>query len=113
MRRSFVAAVAVGLLYYLLTVAVAPWSYGPVQFRIAEALKGFTLFSPIIAVGIAVGDLASAFRSPIAGPWERVFMPVTDLLGGWIAIGLHVRLRRERPWIPMVAYAGTTAASGP
>ncbi len=58
-----------------------------------------------------MGDLLSAFRSPIAGPWERVFMPVTDLLGGWIAYGLYVRQGHRRPWFPMIVYAATTAGS--
>jgi hypothetical protein len=110
-KKTILLAVVVGALYWLLTVAIAPWSYGPVQFRVAEALKAFTLLGPPVAVGIAVGDFLSAFHSPISGPWERIFMPVTDLLGGWIAWGLYVRQGRRRPWLPMIVYAVTTAAS--
>ncbi len=36
MPKTIPLAVVVGALYLILTVAVAPWSYGPVQFRIAR-----------------------------------------------------------------------------
>lgn len=42
-------------LYFVLTVAVAPIAYGPVQFRISEALCVLPLFFPECAIGLTIG----------------------------------------------------------
>ncbi len=53
--RSVTAAAAVGALYAVLTVALAPISYGPVQLRLSEALCVMPFFIPCTAFGLFVG----------------------------------------------------------
>lgn len=109
--KNVVLIAVVGALYAVLTLGIAPLSYGPVQFRVSEILKVFCLWNPFVAVGIAVGDVFSAMASPYLSAWELVFMPVTDVLGGFLAYGIFRAMRQRYPVVPMVVYAVTTAAS--
>jgi len=45
----------IGALYTVLTLAVAPFSFGPFQFRISEALTLLPLFSPVGIWGVTFG----------------------------------------------------------
>jgi len=106
--KSIVLSALIGALYFVLTVGIAPLSYGPVQFRISEILKVFCLFNPFVSVGLAIGDFFTALVSPFASPWEMIFMPITDLLGGLLACLLYKKLNR---YVVMVIYAVTTSFS--
>jgi uncharacterized membrane protein len=92
--KHVVLSALIGALYFVLTVGIAPLSYGPVQFRISEMLKVFCLFNPFASLGIGIGDFFTALVSPFASPWELVFMPITDLLGGLLAFVLYKRLNK-------------------
>jgi len=81
-------------------VAIAPLSYGPVQFRVAEILKGLALFDPAFIFGFALGNLLSNITSPYAGPWEWVFMPLANLVGASLCWFL-----RRWPYAGAAAYA--------
>lgn len=50
------------------------------------------------------GD-GSAGLAGAVGPWELVFMPLTDRLGGLIAYALYRLLRRKRAVFPAFVYA--------
>ena len=107
--KDIVLIATIGALYAVFTVAIAPISYGPLQFRVSEFLKIFCLFNPFTALGIAVGDILSALLSPYFGPWELIFMPITDILGGFLAYSLF-RLTGFR-YLAMAVYGFTTALS--
>lgn len=94
-RMSIVAA-----LYAVLTVALAPIGYGPVQFRVAEILKGLALFDPSFILGFALGNFLGNLMSPYAGPWELVFMPVANLIGASLCW-----LLRRWPYAGTATYA--------
>jgi len=112
MKTKHVVYIAlIGALYAVLTVAIAPLSYGPIQFRVSEFLKVFCLFNPLTAVGIAMGDILSASISPFVSLWELIFMPVTDILGGYAAYTLYKVMKQRFPVLPMVLYSMTTAVS--
>ena len=96
--KQLALAGLVAALYAALTLALAPISYGPVQFRLAEALKPLALFDPCFILAFAVGNLASNLFSPYIGGWELVWMPCANVLGAWLCW----RLRR---WL----YAGALA----
>jgi uncharacterized membrane protein len=100
-------AALVAALYAALTIAVAPLSYGPIQFRISEALKALVLVQPWLIPGIMAGTFIANLFSPYVGPWELVWMPITDGLGGLLAWWIG------RRWWPagLAAYALTTAAA--
>lgn len=108
-RIVFIATIAA--LYAIFTIVIAPVSYGPVQFRISEVLKVFVLFDPFTVIGIGIGTFFANLASPYAGPWELIFMPITDMIGGGIAWGIYRLFSNRWPAIPMVVYALTTGAA--
>lgn len=105
--RQVVRGAIVAALYAVLTVGLAPISYGPIQFRLSEALKPLVIWFPDAIFGIALGTILANLLSPYVGAWELVFMPLTDFAGGVLCwwIGKHF------PWLGVVVYALTTAAS--
>ncbi len=102
-RIGFVALIAA--LYAMLTVAIAPLSYGPIQFRFSEALKALVLVQPWAIPGVMVGTFVANLFSPYVGPWELIWMPLTDGLGGLLAwwVGRHCW------WAGLALYVLTTA----
>ncbi len=53
--RSIAAAAVIGALYAVLTMALAPISYGAIQFRVSEALCILPYFLPSTAWGLFIG----------------------------------------------------------
>jgi len=110
--RRVVTIATVAALYVVLTIGLAPISFGPIQFRISEALKVLVLFDPWLVFGIGIGTFFANLFSPFAGPWELIWMPLTDMLGGWLAWALYRYVLRERwPAVPMAVYALTTGGA--
>ncbi len=107
--KDIVFIATIGALYAVFTVAIAPISYGAIQFRVSEFLKIFCLFNPFTALGIAIGDILSAMLSPFFGPWELIFMPLTDILGGFLAYYLYRWTKLK--YFAMAVYGFTTALS--
>jgi hypothetical protein len=90
--------------YAVLTIALAPISYGPLQFRVASLLKPLALVSPEMCIGLAVGVGLSDLASPF-GAWDFVAMPVVSLVAALLAYSL-----RRLPWLAMVVQAAIVAA---
>jgi uncharacterized membrane protein len=99
----------VAALYVVLTLGIAPLSFGPVQFRVSEVLKVLVLFDPFLAFGIGLGTLLANLASPFVGPWELVWMPLTDMLGGVLAWWSYRALGKAL--LSSALYALTTALS--
>jgi len=78
-RRVAIAGV-VGALYVVLSIT--PFSYGPVQFRIGEALKPLVIKYPAVIPAFGIGTVIINLFSPFAGPLELIFMPLVDVTGG-------------------------------
>ena len=57
--RSLALGSLTAALYAVLTVLLAPLSYGPVQFRFSEALTLLPYFLPEAIPGLAVGCLVA------------------------------------------------------
>ena len=109
--RNIVKIAVIAALYAVLTVALAPLSYGQLQFRIAEFLKVFVLYNPWLSIGIGIGTFFANLSSPYVGPLELIWMPLTDILGGLLAWGIYRSLGERYPVIPMLVYALTTSAA--
>ena len=62
--RKIAFAAVVAALYAALTLAIAPIAFGPVQFRIAEALCILPFFYPVTSLGLFVGCLIANLLSP-------------------------------------------------
>ena len=80
-RRVAVAGV-VGALYVVLSLAVAPLAFGPLQFRLGEVLKPLVIKYPATIPAFAVGVGIVNLFSPLAGPLELALMPAVNLVGG-------------------------------
>src|ERR687885_566926 len=80
-RRVAVAGV-VGALYVVLSLAVAPLAFGPLQFRLGEGFKPPVVKYPATIPAFAVGVGIVNLFSPLAGPLELVLMPAVNLAGG-------------------------------
>jgi uncharacterized membrane protein len=106
--RRVVYIATMAALYAVLTVGIAPLSYGPLQFRVSEVLKVLILFDPWLVIGIGLGTLIANSLSPFVGPWELIWMPLTDMLGGLVAWGIYQALYQRWAWLPMGVYALTT-----
>ncbi len=111
---AMVQGAVIAALYTALTLPFAPIAYGPVQFRISEALTVLPYFTPAAVPGVTLGCLLS-----------NILMgsPLPDIVFGTIAtfIGavLSCRLRRHKylvclppilsnaliiPWVLKFAY---------
>lgn len=109
--RRVVLIAIVAALYTVLTVGIAPLSFGPIQFRVSEVLKVLVLFDPFLCLGIGLGTFIANLASPFVGPWELIWMPFTDMAGGWIAWAIYRALRQKWIVAPMAVYALTTGAA--
>ena len=80
-RRVAIAGV-VGALYVVLSLAVAPIAFGPIQFRLGEALKPLVIKYPVVIPAFGIGTVIINLFSPFSGTLELVFMPLVDVTGG-------------------------------
>lgn len=107
--RNIVLIAVIAALYAVLTIGLAPLSYGPLQFRVAEFLKVFVLYNPWLSLGIGIGTFFANLASPYVGPLELIWMPVTDIAGGLLAWTVYRLLKHHYPVLPMLLYALTTS----
>ncbi len=72
----------VGALYVVLSLAVAPFAFGPLQFRLGEVLKPLVIKYPVTIPAFAIGVGIVNLFSPLAGVLELALMPAVNLAGG-------------------------------
>lgn len=87
--KTIVYAGLVAAAYAVLTLAFAPISYGPVQFRIGSLIKPLALFLPGAPLGLAVGVMLGNLASPF-GPYDWAIMPIVT----YGAASVAYRMRR-------------------
>lgn len=75
--KTIVYAGMAAAAYFVLTLAVAPISYGPIQFRVSEVLKPLALYNPAFSIAFLIGNAMANLVSPF-GPWDYVVMPIVD-----------------------------------
>ena len=112
--RNLVFGALIAAIYVVLTLLLRPISYGPIQFRVSEALCVLPYFTPAAIPGVFIGCLISNLLGG-AVLMDVVFGSVATLIG---AIGSWV-LRRNRflvsippilsnaliiPWVLKFAY---------
>ena len=74
--------------YVVLTWAVAPLSFGPIQFRVSEILKPAVLWHPAFALAFGVGNGIANLMSPF-GPWDYIAMSVVDTVAALLCYVLR------------------------
>ena len=112
--RNLVYGALIAAIYVVLTMAFQPISYGPIQFRISEALCVLPFFTPAAIPGVTLGCLISNLLGG-AVMMDVIFGSLATLIG---AIGSWM-LRRNRflvsvppilsntliiPWVLKFAY---------
>jgi uncharacterized membrane protein len=71
----------ISALYVALTYLLAPISYGPIQFRVSEALVILVAARRHLIWFVPVGCVVANVLSPYAGVWDLVFMPAMSTVG--------------------------------
>ena len=56
----------IAALYAAVTLLTASFAYGPIQFRVAEALSVFCCFAPHMTVGVTLGCFLANLLSPVS-----------------------------------------------
>lgn len=97
MKTKYLAeAGVIAAIYALLTIVLAPISYGAVQVRISEALTVLPFFTPAAVPGLFVGCIAANIMSPY-GLADLIFGSAASLIG---AIGSYL-LRKKPLLVPL------------
>lgn len=68
----------IAALYFVLTVAIHPLSYGAIQFRFSEILMLLAFFKPSYCLGLTLGCLFANAAS--LSPWDMLFGSLATLL---------------------------------
>ena len=63
--KAIAQAAVIAALYAALTIFIMPASYGPVQFRISEALTVLPAFTPVAVPGLFIGCVVANLVSPV------------------------------------------------
>lgn len=83
MRNSIVKTITrnavVAAIYFLLTFASSPISFGQIQFRLAEALILLCFFRRDFAIGLTLGCLCANCLSTL-GPWDILIGTMATLI---------------------------------
>ena len=103
-RALFVAQGAViAALYVVLTVVLAPISFGAMQVRLSEILAVLPMFTPAAVPGLFIGCLLGNLLGG-AVIWDTVFGSLATLIG---AVGGDL-LRSNRWLVPLPTIAANT-----
>ena len=83
----------IAAIYVVLVVVFNYWSFGPIQFRIAEVLTILPYFTPAAIPGLFIGCIIA---NVIGGAviWDIVFGSIATLIG---AIGTY--MLRKNKWL--------------
>lgn len=115
-KTSPVAVGVVAALYTAITLAIAPIAYGPLQFRISDAmliLPFHRKFGKSAVLGLALGGLLGNIASPYL-PWDLILGFTLNLAAGLImyVFGLYANSRFAELGRTRLALAGLGATIG-
>lgn len=82
--KRLVVSALLAALYSVLALALPLLSFGPVQFRLSEALTLLPVFSPAAAIGVTLGCFLTngiGFLMGVTFPQDVVFGTLATLLG--------------------------------
>lgn len=93
-------AAVVAAAYVLFTLPFAQFAYGPIQFRLAEALTVLPALFPAAIPGLFLGCLlANLFNPNSLGLIDVIFGSLATLLAGLATWKLSVVFRSARPMV--------------
>ena len=95
-RISFLTQGAtIAAIYVVLTMVLAPISYGALQIRISEALTILPYFTPAAIPGLFIGCIIANFNSPL-GMMDVVFGSFASLVAAIITSRI-----KDKRWVPV------------
>ena len=103
--RVITEVAVLSALYVVMTVLLAPVSYGPIQFRVSEGLVILVAARRHLILFVPISCFIANLFSPYAGPWDLIFMPMVSMLGTVPMYILRTRWILFSSW----AYAFVTA----
>ena len=103
--RYLVRAAVIGAVYAAVTLVLAPISYGPLQFRISEALCVLPWFFPEAVPGLAAGCLLANLIGG-NGVLDVIFGTLATLLAALCTLWLRKTGRRWLGCIPPIVFNG-------
>lgn len=129
MIRKIALSALIAALYAGITAVLAPISFGPVQFRVAEAMTLLPFFIPEAIPGLFVGCLLSNFLGGF-GLIDVILGSLATLLAAWLTsrmptlrlaalppvivnalvVGGYLAIITEMPMIISMAYIGFSQA---
>ncbi len=83
--RTYIRAAMIAAVYTALTCALAPFSYGPVQLRVSEAMTVLPIIYPEAVWGLFVGALISNIFGGL-GVWDIFGGSLATLLAAWLTL---------------------------
>ncbi|MBC7765674.1 MAG: QueT transporter family protein [Hyphomonadaceae bacterium] len=89
-------AAIIAAVYAVLTIQLAPISYGPLQVRVSEALTVLPLFTPAAIPGLTIGCLIANIGGP-NGLLDIVFGTLATLLAAVVSY----LLRKNKMLVPL------------
>ncbi len=95
--RNLTVSAIIAALYAAITLLFAPISYGPVQFRVSEALTLLPVLFPQAIPGLTLGCLIANLLGS-ATPWDVVFGTLATLLAAVLT-----RSFRKNIWLAAAA----------
>ena len=104
--RELTACGILAALYAVITIATASFAYGPIQFRVADALCVLPFFMPVTSIGLFVGCLVANLFSTVSA-LDIVIGSAATLLGCiWAG-------RLKHKWlVPLPTIAANTVMVG-
>ncbi len=90
--KNIVTIGLVAAIYAVLTLVLAPMSYGPIQFRVSEVLNLLAFVNPIFAPGIVLGCFIANLFSPL-GMMDVIFGTTATL------ISVIMIVRSKKLWV--------------
>ncbi|MEG0830703.1 MAG: QueT transporter family protein [Anaerovoracaceae bacterium] len=94
--KHLIQAAVIAAIYAVLTIVLAPLSYGPMQIRISEALTILPFFTPAAIPGLFIG----CFISNVLGPYGIIDM-VCGSLATLIAAFFSYKLAKRPILVPL------------
>lgn len=89
--KTLAISAVTGALYAVLTMALSPLSYGPVQVRVAEALCVIPFFVPQSALGLAAGCMIANLLT--GNIYDMIFGSAATLIAGWLTAAAGRKLK--------------------
>jgi len=97
-ERAFVRGALIAAIYFVLSYALQPISYGQFQIRISEVLTILPYFFPEAILGLTVGCILTNLFSPF-GFIDVVFGSTCTLIASYLTFYIH---RFKKPYLGII-----------